>query len=392
MCYFWKGELIMATVTIQKYTGKNKTSYIVRFKDPVTRKTRYYKTFQKKKEAQHSSNDLRALIDNGQMIKVEKNKAKREMLTFNEVNDSLMVIWQKKVDREELSPDTFEGYMCRANVLSKVFGKKLICEVMTSDINEFQDDELNRNSCASANRYLFNLKQIFKLAISLGVIVEDPSEDIRYLSEKNHQRNSFIDPVRIDKLVEASQQTRAKFYMSALIYLGAEHGAAKQEALSLTWKDIDFDFECRGLIRFYRTKNKHERTEFLMPRSKRALLEWRDHLIWMRHRKKIKPIRSDMVFCRLNGHPIQGFDKAWRHTRKLAGLDDLHYHDMRHTFCSNLILSGSGLKDVKEMIGHKDIAMTDRYSHLNNRHKLIRQDDLDKYYQNRKHDYGVGYK
>jgi integrase len=382
----------MATVTIQKYTGKKKTSYIVRFKDPATRKTKYYKTFQKKKDAQQSANDLRSLIDNGQMKKLEKNKAKREMLTFDKVNESLIAIWRKSLEHDKLSPDTFEGYICRANVLNKVFGKKLICEIMPSDINEFQDDELNRNSCASANRYLFNLKQIFKLAISLGAIVEDPSEDIRYLSEKNHERNFFIGPVLIDKLVEASQETRAKFYMPALIYLGAEHGAAKQEALSLTWKDIDFDFECRGLIRFYRTKNKHERTEFLMPRSKRALLEWRDHLSWMRHRNKIKPIQIDMVFCRLNGQPIQGFDKAWRHTRTLADLDDLHYHDMRHTFWANLILSGSNLKDVKEMIGHKDIAMTDRYSHLNNRHKLARQDELDRYYQNGMRDNGVGYK
>ena len=80
----------MATVTIQKYTGKKKTSYIVRFKDPATRKTKYYKTFQKKKDAQQSANDLRSLIDNGQMKKLEKNKAKREMLTFDKVNESLI--------------------------------------------------------------------------------------------------------------------------------------------------------------------------------------------------------------------------------------------------------------------------------------------------------------
>lgn len=372
----------MATVTIQKYKGKNKTSYIVRFKDPLTRKTKYYKTLQKKKDAQQSANDLRALIDNGQMKKVEKNRIKREILTFDNITESLKAIWRKKLERKKLSPDTFEGYVCRANVLNNVFGKRLICEILPSDINKFQDDELNRNSPASANRYLFNIKQVFKLAISLGVIVEDPAENIKYLSEKDHERNSFIGPVLIDKLVESSQLTRAKFYMPALIYLGAEHGAAKQEALSLTWKDIDFDYKGIGLIRFYRTKNKNERTETLMPRSKQALLEWHDHLTWMRHRKKITPIRIDMVFCRLNGEPIQSFDKAWRHTRTLADLDDFHYHDLRHTFCSNLILSGSDLKDVKEMIGHNDLTMTDRYSHLTNRHKQIRQGELAKYYRN----------
>lgn len=64
----------------------------------------------------------------------------------------------------------------------------------------------------------------------------------------------------------------------------------------------------------------------------------------------------------------------------MAGLNDFHYHDLRHTFCSNLLLSGSDLKDVKEMIDHSDLAMTDRYAHLTIKHKRIRQDELAKYY------------
>ena len=247
----------MATVTIQKYTGKTKTSYIVRFKDPATSKTKYYKTFQKKRDAQQSANDLRALIDNGQMKKVVKNRAKREIMTFEKVTESLILAWRQKLERNKLSPDTFEGYICRANVLNCIFGKKLICEILPSDITKFQDDEFNRNSPASANRYLFNIKQVFKLAIASGIIAEDPTKDIKYLSEKDHERNIFIGPVLIDKLIEASKLTRGKFYMPALIYLGAEHGAAKQEALSLSWKNIDFDFEGKGLIRLYRTKNKN---------------------------------------------------------------------------------------------------------------------------------------
>jgi site-specific recombinase XerC len=51
-------------------------------------------------------------------------------------------------------------------------------------------------------------------------------------------------------------------------------------------------------------------------------------------------------------------------------------HDLRHTFCSNLVLSGADLKDVKEMIGHADIGMTDRYSHLTAQHKLLMQRQL----------------
>ena len=70
----------------------------------------------------------------------------------------------------------------------------------------------------------------------------------------------------------------------------------------------------------------------------------------------------------LNSQPIKRFDSAWRHICKIAKITDFHYHDLRHTFCSNLLLSGANMKDVKEMIGHSDISMTDRYSHLTLNH------------------------
>jgi site-specific recombinase XerD len=89
---------------------------------------------------------------------------------------------------------------------------------------------------------------------------------------------------------------------------------------------------------------------------------------------------SNRIFCRINGDPIKRFDSAWRNVCKLAKLPELHFHDLRHTFCSNLLLSGADLKQVKEMIGHKDIAMTDRYAHLTLNHKRSYQNKLAEHY------------
>ncbi len=168
----------------------------------------------------------------------------------------------------------------------------------------------------------------------------------------------------------------------AIICLGAEHGAAKQEILDLKWADIDFDFEGRGRIHFFRTKTERERTEYLMPRTREALLKWRDHLQWMRRRKRVQDKGPGYVFSKLDGRRLDGFSGSWRKARTSAGFPKLHFHDLRHTFCSNLILSGSDLKDVKEMIGHADLSMTDRYAHLTNMRKLARQEDLARFYAN----------
>ena len=152
--------------------------------------------------------------------------------------------------------------------------------------------------------------------------------------------------------------------MPAIIYLGAEHGAAKQEILSLEWRDIQFDYGSDGLIRFFRTKNEKERTECIMPKTRQALMDWKYHLEYKRHRIKVRIVNSDNVFCRIDGTPIKCFNKAWWAALKVAGISGFHFHDLRHTFCSNLLMAGGDLKDAKEMIGHSDIAMTDRYSHL----------------------------
>jgi len=82
----------------------------------------------------------------------------------------------------------------------------------------------------------------------------------------------------------------------------------------------------------------------------------------------------------MDGKPIRSFRTAWKKICEVSGIDDFHYHDLRHTFCSNLLLSGASLKDVKDMIGHRHLETTDRYSHLTGFHKAKMYDRLSKHY------------
>jgi len=372
----------MATVFIQKRKSKEtgKTKYQVQYKDPVTNKTCYYKTFHRSMDAQQSAQELRYQIDNGKLYEATRQKRKLNLLKFSEVAELAVTEWEKRVEQKDLGQATFDDYALRVDVLNRIFGGTLILNISKKALKDYRDKHFKEYSAVSSNRYLFIFKQVFKKGLKVGAIVEDPAAGIKYLSEKQHERNNYLMPGSLDKLVEASQEIKAKFYIRALIFLGAEHGASRQEALSLKWEDIDFDYEGVGLIRFFRTKNTHERTEFLMPRSRQALLEWKAHNKFMRHRKKSVVKDTQHVFTHLNGNRILRFDNAWRKACKIAGIDDFHYHDLRHTFCSNLMMSGSDLKTVKDMIGHRDIAMTDRYSHLSALHKRAVQLQLAAHY------------
>ena len=66
--------------------------------------------------------------------------------------------------------------------------------------------------------------------------------------------------------------------------------------------------------------------------------------------------------------------------RKKATITDFVFHDLRHTFCSNLRLAGANFKDVKDMIGHSEIKMTDRYTHLPDAKKVALQASLANHY------------
>ncbi len=262
-----------------------------------------------------------------------------------------------------------------------MFGSQLLCKISRDEIVEYRDKIFDEFSAVTSNRGLFVIKQVFKMGLEVSAVFTDHSEGIKALSEKSHERNKFLMPEELFDLVAACKTTRAKFYLPALIFLSAEHGASKQEALSLKWSDINFDFDAHGIITMFRTKNNKERTEYLMPRTKKALLDWKSHLDFMRTKKKMSCFDNTFVFCRLDGTRIKEFKTAWKTARIAAGLDGFHFHDLRHTFCSNLILSGTGIKETKDMIGHSDLSMTDRYSHLTLLHKKGCQDRLAKHYE-----------
>ncbi len=55
--------------------------------------------------------------------------------------------------------------------------------------------------------------------------------------------------------------------------------------------------------------------------------------------------------------------RAFYEALKRAEIDDFRFHDLRHTFATRLAQAGVDLYKIAKLLGHKDIKMTQRYSH-----------------------------
>ncbi len=78
---------------------------------------------------------------------------------------------------------------------------------------------------------------------------------------------------------------------------------------------------------------------------------------------------SNYVFVNKNGKPYRDINRSFSAALQRAGICDFRFHDCRHTTASHLVMAGIDLTTVKELLGHKDITATLRYSHLAPGHK-----------------------
>ncbi len=70
-----------------------------------------------------------------------------------------------------------------------------------------------------------------------------------------------------------------------------------------------------------------------------------------------------------SSEPVKSIKTGFWAALRRSGIDHCRFHDLRHTFASRLVMSGVDIVTVKELMGHKDIKMTMRYSHPTPEHK-----------------------
>ncbi len=126
------------------------------------------------------------------------------------------------------------------------------------------------------------------------------------------------------------------------------------EILSLKWEQIDLR---HGYISLVDTKSGEGREIPINSTLERMFKE-------MPH-----SIESIYVYTDRDGKPYKGVKRSYNTALRNAEIYGATFHTLRHTFASQLVMAGVDLASVQELLGHKSLNMTLRYSHLAPEHK-----------------------
>jgi integrase len=161
-------------------------------------------------------------------------------------------------------------------------------------------------------------------------------------------RTRFLSPDERTRLLAACKGARwPKMY--ALVLLALTTGARKGELLGLRWQSVDFE-QC--LLHIPTTKNGDPKA---LPLTPAAVAELR----------RLQGPSTKLVFesTRSPGNAF-GFEPEWKELLKACGIRNFRFHDLRHSCASMLAANGATLLEIGDLLGHRQVSMTKRYSHL----------------------------
>jgi integrase len=157
-------------------------------------------------------------------------------------------------------------------------------------------------------------------------------------------------------LIRAAQSAPRAPHLADFITVALHTGMRKGEILGLEWRRVDLQANLLHL-EAHNTKTGRRRSVPLNRVAREAFLSR------LRYRAGNCPA-SPWVFAHPDGSRIQDVKKAFATACRKAGIADFRIHDLRHTCAAWLVSAGVPLTEVRDLLGHSTIKMTERYAHL----------------------------
>jgi integrase len=239
------------------------------------------------------------------------------------------------------------------NGLIRHFKGKYLSRIDSFMIKDFMAKRIKVVKPASVNRDFTLLKSMFNRAIEWGMITGvNPTNSLKKLPE-NNERCRWLSEEEQETLLSCCSGLTRVIVLTAL-----KTGMRWGEITKLKRKQsgnsnyVDFD---NDVIFVHESLSKSNKSRYvpLSPSLKEELL------------KLPKQEGTDYIFWNpKTDHRVRSIRDAFDVALTKAGIEDFHFHDLRHTFASQLVRNNVDLYVVQKLLGHASPKMTQRYAHL----------------------------
>lgn len=243
--------------------------------------------------------------------------------------EEALIIWLKAYERTASEKSSIRKFL-------DYYPNRPLSQINGHDIQ----DALSHLKPATYNRTANNVRAAINMTVDRGwcEAVKIPRKKVikktpRFLSKDEWARLKAELPLHIKPIVIFSLAT----------------GLRKSNVLNLDWQQIDLSKK----VAWVNAEHAKGKKTITIPLSTTAL----DAL------DSLNPQDTGRVFT-FKGEPILDVRRAWNNALKRAEIDNFRWHDLRHTWASWHIQSGTPLAVLKELGGWSDISMVMVYAHL----------------------------
>jgi integrase len=280
--------------------------------------------------------------------KKEKLIEERQSVLFSDFFD---VFKEKHITKAYKGKGTYNNMSISRLYILPWFAEKKLEEISSRDIRQFLDSlsHISRtaNLCFSLLRVAFGKAKEWEYLSPNS----NPCKGVRKYKENRKQR--FLTDLELAKLEQSLTQQEKEQKASyctvnairMLLYTGCREG----EILNLKWENIHIKDH-------FAYVDDTKTGEDARPLNQKAL-----NVLTSMKPKEGNPY---IFYGKVPGKPLAEIKTAWKTILKRAGIKNFRLHDLRHSFASFALKKGVDLYTVSKLLGHKNIATTTRYAHL----------------------------
>lgn len=234
-------------------------------------------------------------------------------------------------------------------------GDVTLDQVTTASILDARAELLTDRTSSTANRYVSALSAVLRACVEWGWVDVNPCKKFKRLKEPKGRLRFLSDDERRELLKACRQSDDPRLY--AIVLFAITTGARQGELMSLRWRDVRLSADPPEAT-IEDTKNDDRRAVFFLGPAGDVLAEMSNVRHFSGYLFGTDRTRRDQK------HPPQFPFVHWWKAVEDAELEDLRFHDLRHTAASYMAQSGATLNDIAAMLGHRTLSMVMRYAHL----------------------------